>query len=246
MAEILRLDLGAVTSYALAVEHGYTGTEEQWAEKMTNCASQAALDALANDVYYTALAINTFTATPSQAEIGSTVNEVALAFALNKVPNVLTLDGVPQTLEKTGTYSLTSLGLTANRTFTLHAEDTGSTSHAASKPTKTATVTFLNRAYYGAAAAPETVNSAFLLALANGVLTDTRKRTISVNADSGKYIWYAVPKRFGACTFTVGGFIGGFEAAQEISHTNASGYTEAYYVYRSTNAGLGQPEIVIS
>ena len=242
---IVNTHLDPVTVYDIAVAYGFQGTQEEWAEQLAHAARQEDLDALAADVYYTALAINSFTATPSEAEMGSTVTAVALAFAMNKIPNVMTLDGVPQTPAKSGTINQTGLSLTANQTWTLHAEDNGSPTHQKATPTKTAALTFLNRVYYGAAEIPGTLNSEFLLGLSNKPLTDTKARTFAVNAETGEYIWYAVPKRFGACSFTVGKFPGGFDAAQEISVTNASGYTEAYYVYHSTNAGIGKPKVIV-
>lgn len=46
MSEIreLREDLGPVTAYELAVMAGFEGTEEEWVQKMVNCASQDDLD----------------------------------------------------------------------------------------------------------------------------------------------------------------------------------------------------------
>jgi hypothetical protein len=50
----------------------------------------------------------------------------------------------------------------------------------------------------------------------------------------------------GTRSFKVGGFDGGFTLYDTISFTNASGYTEEYYVYRSDNAGLGQTSVTVS
>ena len=41
MTEVKRLDLGAVSAYALAVEKGYTGTEEEFVEILTNALNYA-------------------------------------------------------------------------------------------------------------------------------------------------------------------------------------------------------------
>lgn len=240
----LRGFLGYVTSYAMAKANGYTGTEAEWVQKMVNCASQQDLDELASDVRYTAIAISSFSCSPATAEMGSTVEEVVLAYNLNKTPATLTLDGAAQPPAKTGTF--TRENVSANKTYSLTASDNGSATHSPATATKTASINFYNRVYYGAAAAPETLDGEFLQGLANAILSGTRARTVTVNAPAGQYVWYAVPKRLGACTFKIGGFTGGFEPAQEISVTNASGYTEAYYVYRSTNAGLGAAEIVVS
>lgn len=242
-----KMSLGSVTAYALAVRYGFQGTEEEWAERLADCASQADLDELREEISYVALAISSFTVTPSAAEIGSTVDAVTLAYNLNKKPDVLKLNEVAQPLNKQGSWELTGLGLSADNTWTLKAEDHGSPTHAASKPSKNATLHFYNRIYYGAAEEPVAVDSAFLLGLSDSVLSGTKGRTISsVTAGNGQYIWYALPKRLGEVSFVVGGFAGGFEPKQEITHTNSSGHTEAYYVYRSTNAGLGKPTIVIS
>ena len=43
--------------------------------------------------------------------------------------------------------------------------------------------------------------------------------------------------------FFVGGFEGGFALEKTFDYTNPSGYTEAYDVYKSTNAGLGSTKV---
>lgn len=197
------------------------------------------------DIAYTPVDISSFTINPTQAEMGSTVTSVTYSFAINKVPNTLKLDGASITPASSGTATL-SVSLTANKTFSLQATDNGSPSHAAATSTKSATLSFLNNVYYGVAAIPSAVNSAFVTGLTTKVLASTRARSITLNVTSGKYAWYASPTRLGACTFKVGGFDGGFQPAQTVSVTNSSGYSENYYVYRSTNANLGSTTIVIS
>jgi hypothetical protein len=61
----------------------------------------------------------------------------------------------------------------------------------------------------------------------------------TVTAGVGEYIWFCYPKRLGTVTFWVGGFEGGFEAAETVSLTNMNGWTEDYYCWRSTQANLG-------
>ena len=198
------------------------------------------------DLQYKEIAISSFTANPREVEKGSTVTEVVLSYTLNKTPATLKLDGVDLTPASSGTETKTGLSLTENHSWTLAATDTGSPSHAAASDSETATLSFLNKAYWGVDTIPDTLNSAFVLGLANSVLTGTKARTITVNATSGKHIWYAVPTSFGTCSFKIGGFDGGFEAPTTISLTNASGHTENYYVYRSTNPSLGNTTVAIS
>ena len=105
---------------------------------------------------------------------------------------------------------------------------------------------FRNKLYYGAAAAPATINDAFLLGLANKELAASRAKTFTVTAGSGAYIWYALPTAYGTPNFNVGGFDGGFRLIETISHRNASGHTENYAVWRSDNPSLGSTKVVVS
>lgn len=184
-------------------------------------AIRARLDALE----YENITITSFTASPSTAELGSSVN-VSLAWTLNKPATYQGIDGIPvQGNSKQYT------GITATRTFTLSATDGETTA------TKQATVTFANQIYYGVAADLSNVTSL------SKVLSNKATRTITVDAGSGKYIIYAIPARLGSVVFYVGGFEGGFEEPIEQTLVNASGYQEVYKVYRSTNAGLGETTV---
>lgn len=222
------------------VEGSISGDYSELSEDVDN------LKNVVQDLQYKEIAISSFTATPRQVEKGSTVTEVVLSYTLNKMPATLKLDGVDLIPASSGTETKTGLSLTENHSWTLAATDTGSPSHAAASDSETATLSFLNKAYWGVDTIPGTLNSAFVLGLANSVLTGTKARTITVNATSGKYIWYAVPTSFGTCSFKIGGFDGGFEAPATISLTNASGHTENYYVYCSTNPSLGNTTVAIS
>lgn len=197
--------------------------------------SELRLDAAYSDIIsrlnaleYVPVAIKTFTANPSTIEMGSTTN-VTLQWVIEGDWDTLTLNGNAVT----GQY--TTVQASATTTYTLVAADEQTES------TKTATVTAANQVYWGAAADTSAVTS-----LANKTLSNTKSRTINVNAGSGTYIIYALPKRLGTVTFKVNGFDGGFSSPEEKNLTNASGYSEAYYVYKSTNAGLGNTTVVIS
>ena len=59
---------------------------------------------------------------------------------------------------------------------------------------------------------------------------------------------FAYPTREGTATFTDNdsGFAFAMESPETVSVTNASGYTENYYVYRSTNPNLGAVNVEVS
>ena len=108
------------------------------------------------------------------------------------------------------------------------------------------TITFQNRVYYGAAPIPSKIDDAFIQALPKSIMTDTRKRTFDINDADGYYTWYAVPVRLGACTFKSNGFPGGFDDPITFEFKNALGYSENYYVYRTTNDGLTGISVEVS
>lgn len=192
------------------------------------------------DLLYSAIDIIRFTNSVGSVEIGSVVNELTLSWELNKVPTSQTVDGESEDVS-TRSKKLTGLNMTTNRTFTLAVTDEREATDSANT-----TVSFLNGIYYGATAAPATLDSAFILTLAKKTLSSTKGRTIDVTAADGQHIWYALPKRLGTCRFTVGGFEGGFDLVETINFTNSKGYTEPYYIYRSGQTGLGETKVVIS
>ena len=188
------------------------------------------------DLLYKIISIKGFSNNVGTVEIGSTVDNVTLSWSFNKTPTALTLDGVEQAVDAEGAV-LKELGLTAAKTWKLVATDErGATA------SKTTSVSFLNGIYYGVGTAQDAYDSAFILGLTKTLL-GSKLASFTVNAGDGKHIYYCLPKRYGTCTFTVGGFDGGFDLIDTVSFTNASGYAEDYYIYKSTNAGLGSTNV---
>lgn len=213
----------------------------------------SALDDRVKDLEYVPIEVSNFRITTPEngiARMGSTVSSIIFAWAVNSIPVSQKLSGTGITgtldIDTDDRSTEVSVSLTSNGTYTMTAKGDSSPSHpSGSTNSKTCTLYFYNDVYWGVAASA-TVDSAFVRGLSNSVLSGSRARTVTVNATSGKYIWYAVPTRLGTCSFNVGGFDGGFESPQTVSVTNASGYTENYYVYRSTNASLGNTTVKVS
>jgi len=100
--------------------------------------------------------------------------------------------------------------------------------------------TLINNLYYGATTTASGYSEADVEGLANSVITnDNTQIWNQVTAATGEYLLFAFPARLGTVVFYVGGFEGGFESPETVSVTNVNGYTENYYVWRSTNSGLG-------
>jgi len=100
--------------------------------------------------------------------------------------------------------------------------------------------TQINPLYYGVTIKTDTFLEADIEGLGtNEVTNDNTQTWSSVTAGSGEYLLFAFPKRLGIPTFWVGGFEGGFESPETVSVTNANGWTEDYYAWKSENSNLG-------
>lgn len=113
-------------------------------------------------------------------------------------------------------------------------------------PTSTVSVAFYNLRFWGVSTTASGYTEANVEGLANNELSNSRAKTFTVTAGASEYIIYAYPTRLGTATFTVGGFEGGFESPETVSVTNTAGFTENYYVYRSTNPNLGSTTVVVT
>lgn len=201
-------------------------SDARYAVKQTET-DLAALTQRVEALEYKSITINSFTADPIACEMGSS-NTISLAWALNKTATQQNINGMPVTGN-----SKQYTGVTTNQTYTLSVSDSQTSA------SKSVTVSFANQIYYGAAADLTTITDL------TKVLSNNPARTITVNAGSGKYIIYALPARLGGVAFYVSGFEGGFEEPVEQDITNASGFREAYKVYRSTNPNLGETTVEI-
>ena len=198
---------------------------------------------------YVPVAINSFTVPVTVYEIGSSVASLNFTWVLNQNPVSQALSGpnlTPPTLAVTDrshsatlTSPLAPVSVGTSYTYQLSATDAFAT------VISTRAISFLNNIYYGDAAIPGAVNSAFVTGLTK-VLQATRSRSFTSNAGPGVYTWFAYRSALGTATFTVGGFSGGFDAAVVVSVTNASGFTENYNVHRSTNPNIGPVGVVVS
>ena len=177
-------------------------------------------------------------------EKGTVFNDVTVSWTVSRVPTALTISGSGITgtenlaLTTSGSKKITGLNINADNasTFSWTVKATGE------KETDVATAkasgfNFRTRVYYGAAAAPATINSDFVKTLTASGLVSSKVKSIEVNG-GGKYIWYCLPVNgsgMGKCSFMSNNFPFDMQEPQTVSVTNDLGYTEAYYVYRSTN-----------
>ena len=189
---------------------------------------------------YVPIAITSFTNNKNTVEMGTKITDVILNWALNKDPKEMMIDSESITPLTTRSKTYSGQNITTNKTYTLKVTDEKDAT-----ATKTTSITFVNGVYWGAKAAPSgAYDSAFILGLTKG-LQGSKGKTFTVDAAAGQHIFYALPTRYGACTFNVGGFDGGFTKVSNIQFTNASGYKENYDIYKSVNAGLGNTTVTV-
>lgn len=171
--------------------------------------------------------IDSFTASPSVCEIGSS-NTINIAWSINKDATQQSINGIPVSGR-----SKTFEDVTTDTTYTLSVTDGETTA------TKSVDVKFANRIYYGVGADLSSVNTL------ESVISDEIERTITVGSGSEQYIIYAFPARLGSAAFYVEGFEGGFDEPVLQTIENSEGYSETYKVYKSTNPNLGTTTIDI-
>ena len=191
------------------------------------------------DLLYKPITINSFGNNVNTVEMGATVTDITFNWTLSKTPKKLMFDAEELTVTDK-TKVLNGQSIKANKSFTLKATD--ERDHTVSKSTG---ITFLNGIYYGVAVGESEINDDFLKKLTKK-LQGAKATTFTVNAGAGQHIFYAVPSRYGACGFNVGGFDGGFTKVSTFNFTNASGYAENYDVYKSDNANLGNTTVKVS
>jgi hypothetical protein len=106
--------------------------------------------------------------------------------------------------------------------------------------------TTIDPIYYGKSTKTDTFLESDIEGAGTSVVSNTKGRTITPTVGVGEYVIYCLPTRLGTVTFSVDGFGGGFQSPETVSVTNVNGYSENYYVYRSTNSNIGTPTIVVT
>lgn len=164
-------------------------------------------------------------------EIGSTLTDVSVIWSYN--PNIIesqTIDGETIPVDQR---AKVYASINSNKTVRLVAKDKYNTINGS------ISFNFYNGVYYGTSG--ETVEISSL----TKTLRADRYVTFTVNVADSKFVYFAIPTRYGKPSFFVGGFEGGFTKVKTENYTNPSGYTENYDIYRSVQDGLGSTTVTI-
>lgn len=178
--------------------------------------------------------ITSFTINSSTAQKGSSV-DVVLKWGYSR--NIKS-QAINNTEIATSLRQITYNSVTADTTYTLKAVSENNI-----EKSRSVSIKFYNGIFYGKS--NSTTYDAALINSLTKVLSDSKARTVTINAGAGEYIYYCVPSRLGTCSFNVGGFDGGFSKVTTVSFTNSNSFTENYDIYKSDNANLGNTTVVV-
>lgn len=211
------------------------------------------------DLSYNPIKVNSFTVTPSEVEIGSTINSIGCQYNFNVVPasasisirseNYQYINAVNIT-QQNGTVNITNCPLVETSTVSLVGRDSGSDNNPVGSVTENFVVKFMYTVHYGISKTGELSDEFIINELTNHRLAEGNEGSFTIDAGNelqGFYIWYACPVEFGTPTFTVNSLAGGFMLFGTFNHTNTSGATNIpYQLWRSDNVGLGTTTVYLS
>ena len=219
----------------ITTDDGYINIEKISYQTSADTNIKSVKDALDKLLYFD-LTINLSSNKSTTVEKGTTLSNVIFNWSYNKSVNSQSFNNV--NLDASiRSYTYTE-SFSTNKTFILKAND------GKKDFSKSIGFNFLNGRYWGVSNS-NTYDSNFIKSLSKE-LASSRGKTFTVNCGSGQHIFYCIPSSFGTPTFTVGGFSGGFNKIQTIQFTNASGFTENYDIWKSTNSNLGNTTVVVS
>lgn len=200
---------------------------------------------MVDDLVYVKIAYTSASTTHATNEIGATVTDFNVAWALNKTPKTQKIKFGAESEEiievdvRNKVY--TGKNVKGNMNIVLTATDERNAT-----ASRTLSVSFQPKVYWGVAVKKAEYADEDLLGLSGNALANGKTRTFTVNAGDDQYILYAIPSSFGVPTFKVNGFEGGFVKANTFEHTNASGYSQNYDVWKSVNPNLGNTQVVVT
>ena len=169
----------------------------------------------------TSVSIKSFTASPNICELGGTEN-IVLAWSIDGDIAEIKING-----EVVTGNSKTMPNVTGPTRFTLSVKGTNG-----SVASKSVDVVFINHIFWGTNTSTS-ITKSLVKALQNEAFSDDVNRDVTLEP-AQDYVYYAYPKRLGSVICKVGQFEGGFEQPAVVSVDNHSGYSEDYYVYRSS------------
>ena len=198
------------------------------------------LDGIIAKIDYIKPEITSFTSTAQAVyEVGQKISNIVFNWTTNKNVTTQTLtDCTINADSRTATYTNE---ISSNKTFTLTIGDGQNTA------SKSISIAFRNKIYYGSASIPSNFNSAFILGLSKKQFATSKSGSFSITVGSNEYGFIAFPSSFGTLTSVkIGGFDTDVTSCGNISFTNSSNGVATYSIYRTGRHSLGAITMVIN
>ena len=168
-------------------------------------------------------AIQSFSVSPSIAEIGSSVTALNFNWVTNHAPGSVSISPLVGAVALPATSCVLQTTLTSNTTFILTAIKGAATK------TAQATVSFLNRVYWGV---NETQTSeSVVIQQMSSALSGNRARSLTFDCSGGKFFHLAYPSRLGDASFKINNLTYSDMTKVTVQIENEFGYSELYNVY---------------
>ena len=165
-------------------------------------------------------------------QLGQEITNVTLDWNVNKeiVSQTVNGDSV-EVSQRTLNLDYSDNPITNNATFRVTIDDGQQTASDATG------IRFMQKRWWGVTSS-DTLSD--VTTLGSNEFANSYRQTRTFDCSGGKYIYFAYPASWGkAGGFTVGGLAMGFKDMGTISHTNASGYTDDFQVYRIPDQQYG-------
>lgn len=192
--------------------------------------------AVLDELLYVAPNITSFTNDHGDVENGTEITSTVLNWIINKAVTSVTINNGIGSLSVDDTNYTHTSTYSTNRTYQITVSD------GTNEDVATTSITFKNSNYWGVSA-NTSLSSSQINALTNALAT-SKSQTRTFTPDE-QYIYIAYPASYGTATFTVNGLVNNAFILLPQSHTNASGATVPYNVYRSNNLLTGTYTVVV-
>lgn len=186
------------------------------------------------DANYINPKIESFTNNINVLQFGQTGSSITFEWSVNKTGKIFNLSPTGGTYDNsTFNFTLNGQFITGNTsnsstTFTLVFDDGVSTTN------KTTNVVFYNKFYFGTSSLTGLTSTNIQNLEYKEFINSSKFNQTNISGGS-KYIYFAIPTRFSKPTFLVNGILFNDFVESVVSFTNEYGFTEDYYLFRTTN-----------
>ena len=207
----------------------------------------AEIKSMVEEMNYVPVSIKSFTTDiPTDLEVGQVINATTLSWAIEGEVASLSLSGTGISGKITNvdlrSYTVEGLNINVGSGGSWMLTVTGKNGET---DTKNISTPEFKRAIYWGISDSESLDASDIKVALVSKPAKSCEHSFTPECNN-QYIYYCSPTYFGEANFRSGYFEGGFEKVDSVSLTNSYGYTQVYYVYRSTEKLNGSITITVT